>query len=138
METKMKKAQLEAELKKAQKRISMLEAKASTQNNDDRYYSLFEESPFSLWEEDFSEVKIKLDQLKEGGVTDLRGLVLSGRGAARSQRSGEGQRSAGVSSSIAAVAILCSSDAAARSAPALSWFPRAMFHDHQRYFCAVS
>ena len=51
METKMKKAQLEAELKKAQKRISMLEAKASTQNNDDRYYSLFEESPFSLWED---------------------------------------------------------------------------------------
>ncbi len=75
METKMKKAQLEAELKKAQKRISMLEAKASTQNNDDRYYSLFEESPFSLWEEDFSEVKIKLDQLKEGGVTDLRGYL---------------------------------------------------------------
>ncbi|MBU0475636.1 MAG: PAS domain S-box protein [Bacteroidetes bacterium] len=36
------------------------------------YYQLFEDSPISLWEEDYSEVKKLIDQLKESGVTDLR------------------------------------------------------------------
>lgn len=34
--------------------------------------TLFEESPISLWLEDFSEVKRKLFELREKGVTDLR------------------------------------------------------------------
>ncbi|MCF6271185.1 MAG: PAS domain S-box protein [Melioribacteraceae bacterium] len=37
-----------------------------------RYQTLFEESPTPLWEEDFSEIKIKLDQLKKDGITDFR------------------------------------------------------------------
>jgi PAS domain S-box-containing protein len=37
-----------------------------------RYRTLFEDSPFPMWEEDFSRVKEFLDQLKARGVTDIR------------------------------------------------------------------
>lgn len=37
-----------------------------------RYRSLFEDSPISLWEEDFSAVKTKLDALRWEGVTDFK------------------------------------------------------------------
>ncbi len=37
----------------------------------ERYRSLFEESPVSIWEEDFSAVKQYLDHLREEGVADL-------------------------------------------------------------------
>ena len=37
-----------------------------------RYRTLFEDSPFPMWEEDFSGVKQFLDQLKARGVTDIR------------------------------------------------------------------
>jgi len=77
MARKTTKAELEAELKKAQKRIALLEGKVSAHDEEGRYHSLFDESPFSLWEEDFSEVKIKLDQLKAGGVVDLREYLYS-------------------------------------------------------------
>ncbi len=40
--------------------------------SEHRYRSLFEDSPIALWEEDFSQVKKRLDVLKEQGVTDLR------------------------------------------------------------------
>ncbi|WP_291323587.1 PAS domain S-box protein [Desulfonatronospira sp.] len=36
------------------------------------YRTLFENSPISLWEEDFSEVKDRLDALKSQGIQDLR------------------------------------------------------------------
>ena len=36
-----------------------------------RYYSLFEYSPISLWEEDFSEVKRNIDKIKKRGVKDF-------------------------------------------------------------------
>ncbi len=39
---------------------------------ESRYLTLFEDSPVSLWEEDFSGVKVFLNQLKESGVTDFR------------------------------------------------------------------
>lgn len=39
--------------------------------SQEQYRSLFEDSPISLWLEDFSEVKRRLDQLKENGVVDL-------------------------------------------------------------------
>jgi PAS domain S-box-containing protein len=38
----------------------------------DRYRVLFEDSPISLWEEDFSEVKSYLDSLRKKGVSDFR------------------------------------------------------------------
>jgi PAS domain S-box-containing protein len=37
-----------------------------------RYQSLFEDSPFPMWEEDFSGVKIYLDELRSAGAADLR------------------------------------------------------------------
>jgi PAS domain S-box-containing protein len=37
-----------------------------------RYRSLFEHSPVSLWEEDFSEVKKDIDRLRDEGISDLR------------------------------------------------------------------
>ena len=37
-----------------------------------RYRSLFENSPISLWEEDYSEVKCHLEKLKQQEITDLR------------------------------------------------------------------
>jgi len=37
-----------------------------------RYHDLFEYSPISLWEEDFSQIKIYIDELRETGVNDLK------------------------------------------------------------------
>ena len=48
------------------------EAEMALQKNRDRYHGLFEDSPISLWEEDFSEVKQYLDRLREQGVEDFR------------------------------------------------------------------
>lgn len=41
------------------------------QENESRYRYLFENSPISLWEEDFSGVKARLDKLRAEGVQDL-------------------------------------------------------------------
>ena len=43
--------------------------------SENRYRSLFEFSPLPLWEEDFSEVKKRLDILKKEGVTDFRAYL---------------------------------------------------------------
>jgi two-component system, cell cycle sensor histidine kinase and response regulator CckA len=40
--------------------------------DDERYRALFENCPFPMWEEDFSEVKTYLDSLTASGVSDLR------------------------------------------------------------------
>ncbi len=40
--------------------------------SEERYRSLFEDSPVSLWEEDFSDVKAYIDSLRKSGVEDLR------------------------------------------------------------------
>lgn len=37
-----------------------------------KYQFLFENAPVGFWEEDFSEVKLFLDELKDSGVTDFR------------------------------------------------------------------
>ena len=37
-----------------------------------RYRELFDSSPISIWEEDFSLVKERIDILLENGVTDFR------------------------------------------------------------------
>jgi PAS domain-containing protein len=39
--------------------------------SEERYRALFEDSPISIWEEDFSQVKKYLDSLKLQGVTDF-------------------------------------------------------------------
>jgi PAS domain S-box-containing protein/putative nucleotidyltransferase with HDIG domain len=45
---------------------------AALQESEARYRSLFEDSPISLWEEDFSAVKQRLEALRRKGVTDFR------------------------------------------------------------------
>lgn len=42
------------------------------QESEERYRILFESSPVSIWEEDFSQVKAYFDGLRASGVTDFR------------------------------------------------------------------
>lgn len=48
------------------------QAELAIKTNENRYRSLFEDSPISLWEEDLTRLKGYFDQLKEQGVTDFR------------------------------------------------------------------
>ncbi len=50
---------------------SRLKAEHSLQESENRYRNLFEASPISLWEEDFSEVKKRIDDLKRSGIKDF-------------------------------------------------------------------
>ncbi len=44
----------------------------TSQNSNKKFQTVFDEAPISLWNEDFSEIKKFLDQLKASGVDDLR------------------------------------------------------------------
>ena len=44
---------------------------AELRASEERYRSLFEEVPVSLWEEDFSRVKTEIERLRAGGVTNF-------------------------------------------------------------------
>jgi two-component system cell cycle sensor histidine kinase/response regulator CckA len=46
---------------------------------EEHYRSLFEDSPFPMWEEDFSAVKEYLDGLSAAATADLRGHLMSNR-----------------------------------------------------------
>lgn len=48
-------------------------AESALRESETRYRGLFEDCPTSLWEEDFSEVKAYLDELRCRGITDLNG-----------------------------------------------------------------
>ena len=48
------------------------EAELALIKSQSRYRELFDSSPVSIWEEDFSLVKKRIDALVNGGVTDLR------------------------------------------------------------------
>ena len=50
-------------------------ATRALQESEARYRGLFEDSPISLWEEDFSAVKRHLDSLRDAGITDLRAYL---------------------------------------------------------------
>jgi len=52
-----------------------LSAEAAIRENHTRYQNIFENSPISLWEEDFSNVKIEIDRLKNEGVKDLDSYI---------------------------------------------------------------
>ena len=52
-------------------------AEAALQESEARYRGLFENSPISLWEEDFSAVKQRLGALRQQGVTDFRAFLES-------------------------------------------------------------
>ncbi len=51
--------------------IEIKRAEKALHQSESRYRYLFEDSPVSIWEEDFSEVKIFLEQLKARGIKDF-------------------------------------------------------------------
>ncbi len=69
-----------SELAELRQRIAELEAseaerkqaEEALRESEERYRRLFEDSPISLWEEDFSEVKTYIDNLRASGVADFR------------------------------------------------------------------
>ncbi len=71
----VKKRTAELEKSREQYRQEVLNRRIAESNlveENARYRSLFEQSPISLWEEDFSGVKKYIDELKESGVSDFR------------------------------------------------------------------
>ncbi|MCP4139302.1 MAG: PAS domain S-box protein [Chloroflexi bacterium] len=48
------------------------QAEQALQESEERFRSLFEDSPIPLWEEDFSEVKIYIDSLQDSGIKNFR------------------------------------------------------------------
>jgi PAS domain S-box-containing protein len=51
--------------------IERKQSEEKVHRSEERYRALFENSPISIWEEDFSRVKKYLDCLKQQGVTDF-------------------------------------------------------------------
>lgn len=52
-----------------------LERTVKESEAEEQYRTVFDESPISLWEEDFSEIKRYLDALRDSGVKDLKQYV---------------------------------------------------------------
>ena len=62
---------IQRELKDAETRHKRREADQALQESNARFRSLFENTPVSIWEEDFSAVKAYLDNLREAQAMDL-------------------------------------------------------------------
>lgn len=54
-------------------------AEKALRTSEDRFRNLFENAPVSLWEEDFSEVKRTLDNLRTSGVKNIREFLARNR-----------------------------------------------------------
>jgi PAS domain S-box-containing protein len=52
--------------------LERLQAAEDLRRSEERFRVMFEESPTAIWEEDFSAVRVRLDELAQQGVTDLR------------------------------------------------------------------
>jgi response regulator RpfG family c-di-GMP phosphodiesterase len=67
---------IQRELKDAQTRRKQREADEALRESNARFSSLFENTPVSIWEENFSQVKLHLDSLMENAeTTDLAGYI---------------------------------------------------------------
>lgn len=51
------------------------QAEEALRQSEERFRDLFENSPIAIWEEDFSEVKMVVEDLKRKGVADLRAYL---------------------------------------------------------------
>lgn len=66
-------ALLTSTVKKLEQEIAQhQQTAAALKESEARYRCLFEESPISLWEEDFTEVQHYLNRLRASGITDFR------------------------------------------------------------------
>jgi signal transduction histidine kinase len=52
--------------------VALRESAAALLESERRYRAIFEAAPMSVWEVDFSEVKLAIDRLKAGGIDDFR------------------------------------------------------------------
>lgn len=81
-DSKKTKEQLIHELAELRQRVTGLEDVLQKKTDDDlqtaqtQYRSLFEHSPTALWEEDFSEIKHCIDDLRAAGIADLETWLL--------------------------------------------------------------
>jgi signal transduction histidine kinase len=50
--------------------------KRNSSCEEGRYRALFENAPVAIWEEDFSQIKLVIDELKSSGIADLRAYFL--------------------------------------------------------------
>ena len=64
--------------------IERKQIEAALSESQKRYKSLFDDSPTPMWEEDFSEVKIEIDKLKESGITDFAAYFENNPGMVKS------------------------------------------------------
>lgn len=55
------------------------QAEQSRRESEERLRSLFENSPLAIWEEDFSQVKAYLEDIKRKGITDLNAYLTGHR-----------------------------------------------------------
>lgn len=74
-ENRVHQANVELE-QRVRERTAQLEiANQELRRSEQRYHSLFNDSPISLWEEDFSQVKQYFDHLRTTGIVDFRAYL---------------------------------------------------------------
>ena len=59
-----------------QRALEKHQAGQALKESEVRYRGLFEDSPISIWEEDFSAVQLRIEQLRRAGVTDFRAYFM--------------------------------------------------------------
>jgi len=66
-------AQLQKSIRDLERRvIELKQAETTLRKSEERYQSLFEHVPISLWEEDFSAIKQRIDELRAEGIEDFK------------------------------------------------------------------
>ncbi len=60
---------------RAASEMERLQVESELRVSEERYRTLFSESPIALWEEDFSAVKSRFDELRRSGVVDVRSYL---------------------------------------------------------------